>query len=327
MSTQVYQQNFVRPQAETTDSLVSVVIPCYKQARYVGEAIESVLNQTYPHFEIIVVDDGSPDNTAEVVGRYPEARYVRQENQGVAAARNTGLKASTGRYVIFLDADDRLMPEALEANLGCLKAHPECVLVAGRVRSIDADGRLLPTTYDPLVEQDHYLHLLRNNYIWMPGSAMYRREVFDRVGLFNGSRSPSEDYDMYMRVARQFPIRCHEKIVAEYRQHGLNASGNPERMLRATMTVYRAQRPFVKGDQRLEEAYQTGEDMWQKRYGEWTVNKARNHLWQGIYEMKLARNELKQAARSLLALVQYSPQVFVQHLRRRLSAIFFKSDS
>ena len=98
-------------------ALVSVVIPCYNQAHFLGEAIESVLAQTYPHREIVVVDDGSPDNTREVASRYPGVRYVRQENQGLAAARNTGLRHSSGSYLVFLDADDRLLPEALEVGL------------------------------------------------------------------------------------------------------------------------------------------------------------------------------------------------------------------
>src|SRR5215207_9860716 len=116
--------------------LVSVVIPCYNQAHFLGEAIESVLDQSYPNFEIIVVDDGSPDDTSEVAGRYPEVRLVRQENRGLAGARNAGLSYSEGEYVVFLDADDRLLPEALEAGLKCLKAHSECAFASGRYRFI-----------------------------------------------------------------------------------------------------------------------------------------------------------------------------------------------
>src|SRR5215204_1671374 len=102
--------------------LVSVVIPCYKQAHFLGEAIESVLAQSYPNFEIIVVDDGSPDNTSEVAASYPRVRLVRQENQGLSAARNSGLSRSEGEYVVFLDADDRLLPGALQVGLECLEA-------------------------------------------------------------------------------------------------------------------------------------------------------------------------------------------------------------
>ena len=126
--------------------LVSVVIPCYNQAHFLGEAIESVLAQTYPHLEIIVVDDGSPDNTEEVATRYSGVRYVQQANQGLAAARNTGLRHSTGAYLVFLDADDRLLPQAVEVGLQQLQAHPECAFTFGKWRQIAGDGSPLPKT-------------------------------------------------------------------------------------------------------------------------------------------------------------------------------------
>src|SRR5918995_6377717 len=113
-------------------ALVSVVIPCYNQAHFLGEAIVSVLAQSYPRFEIIVVDDGSTDDTPEVAARYPGVRYVYQNNQGVSAARNSGLARSEGEYVVFLDADDRLLPEALETGLKCLKTHSGCAFASGR---------------------------------------------------------------------------------------------------------------------------------------------------------------------------------------------------
>src|SRR5215207_11289555 len=166
--------------------LVSVVIPCYNQAHFLGEAIESVLSQSYPNFEIIVVDDGSPDDTAEVAARYPEVRYVRQDNQGVSVARNSGLARSGGAYIVFLDADDRLLPGALEVGVRELEAHPECALVFGYSNHMAANGTPL-FSYRPHVEGDHYLELLRYNYISPSAVAMYRRDVFDSVGGFDPS--------------------------------------------------------------------------------------------------------------------------------------------
>src|SRR6266496_4166301 len=95
-------------------SLVSVVIPCYNHAHFLSEAIESVMAQTWQQFEVIVVDDGSVDNTREVALRYSGVRYIRQTNQGLSASRNTGLRHSNGNFLVFLDADDRLRPAALE---------------------------------------------------------------------------------------------------------------------------------------------------------------------------------------------------------------------
>ena len=99
--------------------LVTVVIPCYNQAHFLGEAIESVLSQSYRNFELIVVDDGSTDETSEVASRYERVRLFQQENQGLAGARNRGLGEAKGEYVVFLDADDRLLAGALEAGLRC----------------------------------------------------------------------------------------------------------------------------------------------------------------------------------------------------------------
>src|SRR5215217_7762241 len=93
--------------------LVTVVIPCYNQAHFLKEAIESVLKQSYAHYEIVVVDDGSTDETSEVASSYEGVRLIRQENRGLAEARNTGIKHSEGDFLVFLDADDRLLPEAL----------------------------------------------------------------------------------------------------------------------------------------------------------------------------------------------------------------------
>ena len=242
-----------RASARENADLVSVVIPCYKLAHFLGDAIESVLRQSYPHREIIVVNDGSPDNTAEVSARYPEVRYIRQENQGVAEARNTGLRAVRGSYVVFIDADDRLLPRALEAGLHCLRAHPECAFVIGQHEFIAADGTLLSRDSHPFVERDHYAELLRDTYIVLPGTVMYRRDVFESVGGFDGSVFPAEDYQLYLRIARDWPIRCHLEVVAQYRKHSTNQSGNPERMLKAALSAYRSHWYRVKGDARYEE--------------------------------------------------------------------------
>src|SRR5688572_30244041 len=107
-------------------SLVTVVIPCYNHGRYLGEAIDSVLRQTWAQVEIIVVDDGSTDDTAQVAGRYDRVRYVHQANSGLAAARNAGARAGSGGHFVFLDADDRLTPAAIESGMRCFKMNPIC---------------------------------------------------------------------------------------------------------------------------------------------------------------------------------------------------------
>src|SRR5882757_6392481 len=125
---------------------VSVVIPCFDQAHYLGEAIESALGQTLPPAELIVVDDGSDDNSFEVAGRYPEAVRRRQSHRGVAAARNAGIAASSGDLLVFLDADDRLLPRALEFGAEALGRRPLAAFVAGASQDIGVDGAGSPAT-------------------------------------------------------------------------------------------------------------------------------------------------------------------------------------
>src|SRR4051812_30982953 len=111
--------------------LISVIIPCYNHGSYLAEAIDSILTQTYQYFEIIVVDDGSTDNTRAVAESYKAVKYVYRNNKGLSAARNTGIDHSNGEYLVFLDADDWLFPNALSINSNCLQQNKEAAFVAG----------------------------------------------------------------------------------------------------------------------------------------------------------------------------------------------------
>ncbi|KAB2832498.1 MAG: glycosyltransferase, partial [Candidatus Brocadia sp.] len=248
-------------------TLVSVVIPCYNQAHFLGEAIESVLAQTYRHFEIIVIDDGSPDNTAEVASRYPEARYIRQENQGLSGARNTGFRESQGKYLVFLDADDRLLSGSLQSGINCLHVHPECAFVSGHHRYIKADGSLLNEYPPDTVYSNHYTALLKGNYIGMHATVMYRRSVFEKVGLFNTSLKSCEDYEMYLRITRKFPVYCHKQMVAEYRWHNANMTRNSKKMLAFALQVLDSQWDYINNNQEYIQAYQTGIEFWRNYFG------------------------------------------------------------
>lgn len=251
-----------RPDEAGDTPLVSVIIPCYHQAHYLAEAIESVLVQTYPHVETLVIDDGSPDNTAEIAARYPGVRCVAQPNRGVSEARNLGIRRSNGTFLIFLDADDRLRPDAIETGLECFRRHPEVAFVSGRLRFISADGHTLYERQGHTVERDHYAAMLRRNYISAPCGAMCRRDVFESVEGFNPSLSVCADYDFYLRVLRQFPAWSHDLEVAEYRRHGLGLSNRSGRMLREALTVLRTHRRYAKGNPTLARAYRSGIRFW-----------------------------------------------------------------
>ena len=288
-------------------ALVSVIIPCYNQAHFLGEAIESVLSQSYPHFEVVVVDDGSTDNTQEVAARYPGVRCIRQENQGLAGARNTGIRHSNGSFLVFLDADDRLLADALEAGLSSLKAHPECAFAFGSCQHIAADGSPLPTAQAPCAERDYYLALLERNYIAVSAVVMYRRAVFEFVRGFDPSASPAEDYELYLRVARDYPVCCHERVIAEYRQHGANTPENPEPLLISTLAVLLSQRRYVKGSKRHGQEYKIAVKVGRGFYGEQLVDETRTHM---------RERQWRRALRGMLTLLRYYPRGFASVLRR-----------
>jgi glycosyltransferase involved in cell wall biosynthesis len=292
---------------EAGAALVSVVIPCRDQAHFLGEAIESVLAQTYPHFEVVVVDDGSSDNTEEVAARYPGVRCVRQENRGLAAARNTGIRRSHGGHLVFLDADDRLLPVALEAGLGALKAHPECAFVAGRYRYIGFDGSPLPTPQPPRVERDHYPALLSDNFIKMHATVMYQRPVFEYVKGFDSSVSPADDYDLYLRIAGSFPIRCHERVVTEIRQENQDISDdNCGSRLISTLAVLHSQQRRIKDDNRYGEPVKTGVGVGRTFYGEQLAK---------VVRVLAQEREWKQMTQGVMALLRYYPRGLVSALR------------
>jgi Glycosyl transferase family 2 len=252
--------------AAVQPGLVSIVIACYNQAHFLDQAIESALAQEYVKREIVVVDDGSTDNTREIACRNPEVHYIYQENAGPSAARNSGVKSSSGEYLVFLDADDRLLPDALAVGVQSLQQHPDCAFASGFCRLIVADGSVLSQSEQPCINGDAYLELLRRNYIWCPGSVIYRRSVFDTVGGFNESLGRGEDYDLFLRIAREYPVFSHKEFVADYRLHSSTRSSDYPRMLQDMLSVLDAQLEFVRGSKPHTEALESGRVYWRDRY-------------------------------------------------------------
>jgi glycosyltransferase involved in cell wall biosynthesis len=253
--------------ARRRSPVVSVVIPCYNQAHLLGEAIESLRVQTYPHFEVIVVDDGSSDNTQEVAARYPGIRCVRQRNRGSAAARNRGLQLTAGGFVVFLDADDRLLPDALDIGLEQLEKHPESALAVGRSELINLHGERMQGPPHRRIDRDHYLRLFSDNYFGAPANGFYRRSVFSAVGLFDPTVEGAEDYDMYLRITRGHPVVFHGRAVSQYRLHARNKSKDPVLMLRVSKTVLGRQRRHAATMPGGQDAYKEGKAFWNSFYG------------------------------------------------------------
>ncbi len=189
------------------EELISVIIPSYNHGSYLSRAIESVISQTYKNSEIIVVDDGSSDNTKQVAESFPQVVYVHQHNQGLSAARNTGIDNSKGKYLLFLDADDWLSVDALEKDAAILNAHPEAAFVSGGHVKINDTGKILEEVKED-VRSNHYLHFLQGNYIGMHATVLYARWIFDRF-RFDTSLRACEDYDLYLKISREFPVLHH----------------------------------------------------------------------------------------------------------------------
>jgi hypothetical protein len=293
---------------------VSVVITCYKQSAFVAAAIESVLAQTYPAAEIIVVDDGSPDNTAAVVARYPTVQYVYQHNQNVSAARNNGLKHASGKYLAFLDGDDRLLPRALETGVKYLDTDPSLAFVAGKHRFICEAGLPLSVGEEQRhVTEDHYRELLRSNFIGCPATVMYRRDVLEAVGGFDTALNPTGDWDLYLRIAQRFPIHRHTEVVAEYRLHSGNTSRDLDLMLQCSIMVLSSQLRQIEGDKQAEALCKKGMKFQERMFRtEKMVAKLRTHArakkWSAV-------------TRDAASLLFYSPLVFTQHAQRKIRKV------
>lgn len=249
------------------ESDVCVVITMHDEdPAFLRDALESVLAQTMPAREIIVVDDGSRIDNAEVLRAFPTVRVIRQANQGLAAARNTGWRAATSRYVVFLDSDDRLAPHALACNLRRFAAHEDCALVYGAYRYIDREGRRLRDGPFTPIGHDAYETMLLGNAIGMHATVMYRRECLDAIGGFDSAHRACEDYDLYLRLARRFPFASGHEIIAEYRQHARNMSNDSPLMLGAALAVLHEQEAFLGDDPRRRSALAGGLRRWKAFY-------------------------------------------------------------
>lgn len=201
---------------------MSVVIVNHNYGRFLGEAIASVLDQTSPAFEVIVVDDGSTDESHEVVRSFgSRIRAIRQENRGVSAARNRGIGESRGELVAFLDADDWWLPEKLARQVEWFRRESVGMVYSG-LRYVDVCGKVLSTTTSGQrgrVLED--LALLRAPGVPASGSsAVVRRSVLERVGGFDEELSTSADWDMWRRVACHYEIEIVPEPLTVYRQHG-----------------------------------------------------------------------------------------------------------
>ncbi len=206
--------------------MVSVLMAAYNAERYISHAIQSVLDQSFQDFELIVYNDGSTDDTAAVVKKISDSRILFIDNvinKGLQHARNTLLKSATGKYVAILDSDDIALPNRLEKLYHFLEAHPRVSLCGGNALVIDGDGRGDGTLYCPLFKpQELKVDFFFNN-VFVNSSVMFRRDVALEVGGYR-DLTIGEDYDLFVRMADRHEIHVFHEPVVHYRIHGANIS-------------------------------------------------------------------------------------------------------
>ncbi len=210
---------------DTEQPLVSVVIPTYNREKYVGEAIQSVLNQSYKNVEVVVINDGSTDNTEQIVKEIMEkddrVKYFYQENQGSAAARNKGIQEASGEYIAFLDSDDIYLPFAIEKMVYLFKTQPENVkLVYGDFIDV-MEGRpekIYREISEPKPKPLLFQQFLIGNPL-LPTISMLKKDVFEDIGLFDVEFPIAEDYDLWIKLILKYDIAKLNLPVSVYNRH------------------------------------------------------------------------------------------------------------
>lgn len=218
---------------------VSVIIPSYNRAKLVGRAIDSVLKQTFSDYEIIVVDDGSQDNTKDVLSAYDrKIKYIYQSNRGISGARNRGIKEAAGEYIAFLDSDDLWIPEKLAEQVKVLEANKKVGIVYSKLQMINDKGEHCG------VKPKHksgknFRELIEIGGDIPTSSVMTRRECFEKVGVFDESLQQMEDIDMWIRIAKVYDLyEIADQMLAYYYRHEEQVTRNRIKVYEGLVGLY-----------------------------------------------------------------------------------------
>jgi glycosyltransferase involved in cell wall biosynthesis len=225
---------------------VDIIIPAFNAARFLPFALESVVSQTFDDWRILLVDDGSTDNTAEAVAPFldrlgSKIRYIKQENRGLPAARNTAIRASTAEFLALLDADDVWLPCRLSESLKILRERPQVGLVYGLITGIDQENRPGITWGGNLRDGDgHIATQIYMRKVDLPCPTItFRRKCLDEVGFFDETMRATEDRDLWLRIALRYEVGFVPKVLAYYRLSPNSMSTDPQRMLQAQLKFIR----------------------------------------------------------------------------------------
>jgi glycosyltransferase involved in cell wall biosynthesis len=238
--------------------LVSAIIPNYNYSRFVSQAVDSALRQTYPNVEVIVVDDGSKDNSIEILQKFGDKiRLVQQKNAGVSAARNNGVAHSNGEFLAFLDADDFWMPEKIEKQVDLFLKKPELGLVHVGVLDInehDEPFRTWENGQEGWVAEEFLL--LSRPVVFGGGSGlMVSHKAFTAIGGFDTELATAADWDLFYRLSCLYPIGFVPEVLLTYRFHNSNMSSNVQRMEREMMRGY--QKAFQEKNEKVQKIRRT----------------------------------------------------------------------
>ena len=225
---------------------VDIIIPAFNAARFLPFSLESVVSQTFDDWRILLVDDGSTDNTAEAVAPFldrlgSKIRYIKQENRGLPAARNTAIRASTAEFLALLDADDVWLPCRLSESLKILRERPQVGLVYGLITGIDQENRPGITWGGNLRDGDgHIATQIYMRKVDLPCPTItFRRKCLDEVGFFDETMRATEDRDLWLRIALRYEVGFVPKVLAYYRLSPNSMSTDPQRMLQAQLKFIR----------------------------------------------------------------------------------------
>jgi glycosyltransferase involved in cell wall biosynthesis len=220
-----------------TDNLpiVSIILPTYNCASFLPLSIGTILSQTYNSYEIIVVDDGSTDNTKEVL--YPfmqRIKYIRlEQNKGLPTARNIGIRSAQGKYTAFIDADDLWLPEKLQTDIEYFETHPEVSMVYSKHINIDEKGNNFNgNTKKQLPSGNIFTQLFSEQNFIITSSVVVRKNVFETTGLFDERLFNCQDWDMWLRIAFHFKVAGINKPLVKYRHNPHSLSKNRNNVLK-----------------------------------------------------------------------------------------------
>jgi len=286
----------------TRSPLVSVIIPAYNSAAFVLQAVQSALDQTYGNYEVIVVDDGSTDDTKLVLSRFDgQFRYLYQPNRGLSAARNAGIALAKGDFVCFLDADDLWAPDKVELQVAYMERHRDIALLSTGYEHFTDDGAVAPPLYAvalpvetaarTFTSRDDFVKFVSANFIFV-STVMVRKDCFDKSGLFDTNLRAAEDRDMWLRISAHFDIACLPPILVRKRNHSLNMSKDRTRQIRSRIQVLEKNRALF--------PELAPSSAWDKQLGKLYLRTAYDSL---------SRDQSKEARRAALRSLRYYPSI------------------